>query len=150
MAVELDNLTFEQSNDQLLFCIVLEEVNVKPVIFGIVLEESVYNLNCTLTDKYGNSISGATINISNSGNTSGNTYTSDENGLFEAILQKNIITTINISKQGYQNYNHIFTLDNNDFNSRRITMYKINSIIITSSGNAVNANPTNPENKVFI
>ncbi|MFA6925064.1 MAG: hypothetical protein WC223_12535 [Bacteroidales bacterium] len=143
----LRGFAFEEKNNALLLGCTVEEVLVKPVLMGFIFTESDFNFNCVVTDRKGEPIENAVVSISDEMGT--NEYTTNADGSVEGRIRRNTETIIAITKKGYKNYLHKFTLTDNDNIDWRITLFKAFPLVITEKGYAVNLEPYEPENIVF-
>ena len=143
-----DAVVFEQATDQILRAVVFEEITVKPVVFGITLEESQYNFNLNVSNIIGTPITGALVSISDVTGYSSSLYT-DDSGSIETMVRRNTVTTMYVTKNEYQTYTDKFTLLDNDYVRWDIALNSIVPVIHTKKGSFINVDPTNPINQIY-
>lgn len=101
-----------------------------------------------IVDKFGNPLSNANINLKSSEHEYD--IISDDSGYVEinGNVVKNILYDMIVTCDGYQDIiSKIKILYG--FKENTLVMYKVNTLITTSNGYAVNLKPTDPENKSF-
>ena len=124
-------------------------------LLGVDVKHVLETVTLLIQDKFGNPISGASINL-NDGEGFDETYITgsgtefpNENGMIrEQVEGVGDTVTITVSKVGYQTYTHKWNVKH--FIDWELTVNRIVPVIVLNDGSsAVNTNPSNPNNVIF-